>query len=119
MDKEEREFHLAINLKNVDNQFWIDRKGRVYKYKGDLTEEIISFHGEIAQQLCPDEKYPGDVLYEKGWILAGSKIYPSTRIKGKPTRAQINKLRSLGFYSRLCFEYDGNYVNYEEHEKNN
>ena len=117
MDEEEREFYLAINLKEVDRQFWIDRKGKVYKYKGDLAEDIVSFHNEIAQQLYPDEKYPGDILYDMGWIIAGSKIYPSTRIKGKPTQAQINKLHSLGIYRFLCFEYGGNYVNYEKYEK--
>ena len=104
-----------FNKERADKQFWIDKQGKAQRFKGDLTKDIVSFHEEIAQQIYPNAKYPSDVLYKKGWIMVGSEFYPSIKIKGKPTQAQINELYLLDIYHLLYFEHEGNYANYKKY----
>ena len=115
MDQEDIDFFTNMNKKRIDNQFWMDRRGKIYKYTGDMTKEIVSFHTEIASQIYPDAKYADDVLYNLGWVLVGSNFFPSVRIKKKPTQAQLKKLEALNKLRFLYFEYQGNYASYEKY----
>lgn len=92
-------------------QFYVDRSGRVYKFKGNC-EEFTSVHYEIAKKIYPDLEFPEDKLMNEGWILCGSSVYNSPIIHQKPSQAQLDKLFDLGLLDRLCFLHNGSYPNY-------
>lgn len=83
-------------------QYWIDRSGNCYFFKGSKedAEEIVSIHYAIAADLFPEIKYPNDpeIYIEKlGWIKMGSSVYNCPVIYNKrPTLKQKNKLFKLG-----------------------
>ena len=103
---------LNRNKIDVDKQFWIDTYGKIYKYTGDLSVYIVSFHSEIANELFPDVPNPGRYIEKLGWILVGSTVYSSPIITKKPTQSQINVLDQLGLLNKLCILDNGYYVNY-------
>lgn len=105
------------NLKRIDKQYFIDRRGKVHKYKGNIEDEICSIHNRIADDLFP--KVMGnaqDYIMQRGWILIGSCVYSTPISKKKPTQAQINKLFDLGLYEKLCVLLDGFYRNFKDNE---
>jgi len=108
MDNEDREYNIKENSIRVEKQYYIDLKGRIHKYKGDLSEDIISIHLLIADNLFPDVIDPDDYIMDLGWILIGSSVYNSPIIHKKPTQKQIDTLFDLGLLKRLCIK-DGNY----------
>ena len=112
-----KELALRRNKVTVDKQFWIDPYGKVHKYTGDLSVDIISFHYEIAHNLFPDISNPCRYLENLGWILIGSTVYHSPIINKRPTQSQINSLDQLGLLNKLCILDNGYYINYIENEK--
>jgi len=117
---EDNLYNIEYNTKRIDKEYYIDRTGRERKYKGDLNEEIVSFHYEIASTVFPDVKFPNSpddlVLKKLGWILVGSSVYGHPIIHKKPTLRQLNKLkendgRLYKYLSILEGEY---YVRYTE-----
>ena len=102
------------NLKRVSKEFYIDRLGNVHKYKGSLKDDIISMHYHIAHKLFPKLDYPDDHVMKLGWILCGSTVYHCPIIHIKPTVAQIQKLRDLDLYMKLCFLYIDTYASYNK-----
>jgi hypothetical protein len=97
----DREFNIKRNTKRREKQYWIDRLGKIYKYNGDLGEEITSMHSEIASVLYPESNCPTDILSDLGWVTVGSVAYMSPVIHKKPSQAQINILIELGLYEYL------------------
>ncbi len=93
-------------------QFWIDRNGKSYKYKGKDVDEIASLHGVIATDLYPDSNRPTDILMNLGWVMVGSTVYSCPIIHKEPTQAQINALDKLGEFNRLCILENNSYPNY-------
>ncbi len=112
----DKEHNIEQNTKRAKTQYFIDRRGKVHKYKGDMEREMVSVHYQIAHALYPDSERPVDILMNLGWIMVGSSCYHAPIIHKKPTQAQINKLDSLGLYLRLTFLHDGRYVNYDKYQ---
>lgn len=109
------ESRIKFNTKRLAEQYWIDRRGKVYKYDGDLSEEIVSFHSEIAAQIYPDSERPDDVLLRLGWVKVGATGYECSLIDKKPTQAQLDKLDRLGLLQSLLFLYEKRYLSYNEY----
>lgn len=101
-----------LNLKRAREQYYIDRSGQIYKYDGDLYDEIHSIHSAIAREFYPDHDRPEDMLNKLGWITIGSTTYHRPIIYKEPTQAQINKLAELNLISNLLILDDGYFVNY-------
>ena len=100
----------------VNEEYFIDPFGKIYKYKGDDDlEEIISLHYEIAAEIYPNEKYPDDKLMKLGWLQIGSSCYNSPIMHKLPTQAQINTMDLQGErLDRLCILIDGYYVKFKD-----
>lgn len=109
---DQQQMNLEMNSERVDNEFWIDRSGKVHKYKGDLSETIISFHHEIAQVLFPQSTRPTDALFNLGWCAVGSVVYNIPIMHKEPSQAQLNTLDELGWLNRLNILDNGYYVRY-------
>ena len=83
--------------KRIDSEYLIDIQGRVHSYLWDMAELDtlpVSLHYEILSRLFPDIEYPGDYVYDLGWVFVGGATY--TRMKHEPNQAQINTLTDLG-----------------------
>lgn len=105
----------------VDNEYWIDAKGRVVKYKGPKPEiidegtpyafeddQIVSLHYEIAKAEFPDLEYPDDYVEKKlGWIKVGCFAYGCPIIRKEPTQKQIDTLFDLGLLDKLQVDRGG------------
>lgn len=120
MDEEERQMYYDYNMERVDKQFYIDRHGKVHKYLGDMYEEVVSIHSEIAYSLYPDMRDPAKYLMECGWILVGSSVYNCPIIDQEPSDAQLDTLEKLGLYERCCIkvgEYYPKLTHYYENMK--
>jgi hypothetical protein len=105
-------FTYKINLRRVEDQYYIDRLGHIHKYDGNLYDEIHSMHFEIAKKHYPNHDRPQDVLNKLGWITIGSTTYHKPIIFKKPTQAQINKLAKLNHLNNLLILDNGYFVNY-------
>lgn len=112
-----RKYNIEINKERVENEYWIDRLGKIHKFEGDLGLEYSSFHSEIASMLYPDSNRPTDILMDLGWIMVGSTVYVNPIIHGIPNQAQINKLDKIGLYEYLSFKHQGHYINFEKNQK--
>ena len=84
---ENKEMYLKINKHKRENEYFIDRYGKIHKYGGDLNNEIISFHYEIAHYLCPICDL-------------------------EPSQSQINTLDKLELLKYLLVAREGCYKNY-------
>lgn len=104
------------NKIEVDKQFWVDTYGKIYKYTGDLSINIVSFHSEIANELFPNIPNPSRYIENIGWILVGSTVYDCPIISKSPTQSQINTLDRLGLLDKLCILDNGYYINYINNE---
>jgi len=112
-EKEERQETYNDNVIRVDKEYFIDQYGKIRKFKGDLYEEYISYHYEIANQEFPNMKIPDDYVYKcLNWVMIGSTVYSTPILENKPNQAQINTLYKLGLLDRLCVSYEGYKVNY-------
>lgn len=109
------EIRVKFNTKRLEEQYWIDRRGKVYKYDGDLSEEIVSFHSEIAAQIYPDAERPDDILLKLGWVKVGATGYERPIIDKKPTQAQLDRLERLGLLRSLLFLYERRYLSYDKY----
>lgn len=109
---ENKEMYLKINKHKRENEYFIDRYGKIHKYGGDLNNEIISFHYEIAHYLYPDIKYPTDYLKKLGWIIIGSSGYSCPICDLEPSQSQINTLDKLELLKYLLVAREGCYKNY-------
>jgi hypothetical protein len=109
MDYEEQ-MSYDYNKERIDNQYFIDLRGKVHKYKGDMCEEVCSMHYVIARDLYPKIDNAVDYLIDLGWVLVGSSCYHTPIIKKKPTQAQINTLDDLELLNSTCIEEGGYYV---------
>ena len=120
MDDDDKRMHLDDMQKCVDAQFFIDRRGRIHKYKGDMMEELISIHYEIADALFPGMGYPDDHLMKLGWVMVGSSVHSMPIIHKEASQSQLDTLFDLGKLDRLTI-LDGNYyINYNtKYLKNN
>lgn len=112
----DKEWNLNRNTKRVDQEYWIDRKGKLHKFTGDLTCQYASFHAEIARQLFPNSNRATDILTNWGWITIGSSVYSTPIIDKKPTSAQIKRLESLNLYESLTISHEGYYIPYDENQ---
>ena len=116
-----RERRTKYNKERKQSQFFIDRSGKVRRYKGPLAKEIISMHYEISKGLYPELDYPDDYLMECGWIMVGSSVYHSPISHKKPTKSQIKKMEELDLFKSLTFKYtkkgetQSYYVSYEKY----
>jgi len=109
---------IRDNKEEAKKCFFIDRNGKKHKYKGPWNEEIISMHERIARQIYPDKEYASDyVKKELGWIMMGSTVYSVPIIYFKPSEKQIETLKKLGRFDRLCFYYEkhNTFPNYEKY----
>lgn len=107
---------IKENRIRVKKEFFIDPEGKIHKYKGDLSIEIVSIHSEIASVFYPESNRPTDVLLNIGWCMVGSTVYAVPIMNKKPTQQQINKLYELGLYKRLCVLFNNSYPNYDENQ---
>lgn len=114
MDK--KKYNIERNKERKQKEYWIDRSGKTHKFKGDLSEEYASFHGEIASQLYPESNRPTDILMNLGWVMVGSTVYSHPIIHKAPSQAQINKLYELDLYKWLTFQHNGYYINYNDNQ---
>ncbi len=117
MDEEEKQYNIETNTDRQANQYFIDRRGKVYKYTGDLSREIISMHNEIAEPMFPESNHPAQILMDMGWVMVGSSVYSCPVINKTPSQSQLNKLFDINpmLFQRLCIEYHGYYMNYQEY----
>lgn len=98
----------------IDKQYFISPTGRVVKYKGDDSEDFISLHYAIAEKVVGgDEKYPDDVLMERGWILVGSSVYHFPYCYIEPTQKQIDALFDLGLLGMLRIRVGNGFEKYK------
>jgi len=104
------------NIERCNSQYWIDRSGKIHKYKGSLNRECVSIHYEIVNTLFPDVPHAKQYVEKLGWCMVGSTVYSTPIIEIKPSQAQINTLDKLGLYDRLCIPYEGYMINYKENE---
>lgn len=114
--KDKKSENYKYNKERQKQQFYIDREGNVHRYMGDLSEEIISFHYQIAKSFFQESDNPEEVLRKLGWILVGSTVYHAPIIHKKPSQAQINRLFDLGLYNNLTFLHNGYYINYHQNQ---
>jgi len=105
----------TFNTERQKEQFWIDRRGKIRRYEGDLTEEIVSFHSEIARAIFPDVEYPGDHCQKLGWVKVGATCYGFPLIDKKPTQRQLDTLLDIKQLHLLRFLYERRYVSYKEY----
>lgn len=111
----DKKFNIKHNKSRIDKQYYIDRYGKVHKYKGDLSDEIVSIHYRIAKSIYPDSDNPDDVLLGLGWIMVGSSCYHQPIIHRRATQSQINTLDKLDLYTQLTFLHEKHYINYEKY----
>lgn len=109
-------YNIEQNKKRKKTQYWIDRSGKIHRFKGDMKQEYVSFHNEIAMYFYPNSNRPGDILMELGWIMVGSTVYSSPLIHSQPSQAQINTLHDLDLYTRLLYLHNNLYVNYAKNQ---
>lgn len=108
--------NIKHNKERIDQEYWIDRQGKIHKYTGDLNADIISMHSEIAHRFYPESNRPKDILMNLGWVMIGSVVYTIPIIHKKPTQSQLNTLNDLGLYKRLHFLHNGSYINFEKYQ---
>jgi hypothetical protein len=84
----------------IDNEYLIDRRGRIIKYTGDANS-TWSIHEAIALQLFPHLKDAYSHVAKLGWIIIGSDIYQGPVAYNEPSQSQINTLFDLGQLERL------------------
>ncbi|MFW5847729.1 MAG: hypothetical protein ACOCVF_02305 [bacterium] len=105
---------IEYNLNKINKEFWIDRSGKIHKFKGDITVDgYVSFHSEIASRLFPQSNRATDILFNLGWVMVGSTVYHIPIIHKKPTQSQINTLDKLGLFDELHILDNGYYVKLE------
>jgi len=109
------EYLIEENTKRRENEFFIDRRGKIHRYKGELNEEILSMHTEIARGLLPGNKRPQDVLMDLGWVMIGSVVYSHPIVHQPLSQSQINKLEELGKLKWLHALYQEHYIKYEDY----
>ena len=112
--EENKSYNLKRNEERVNKEYYIDNRGKVHKYNGDLNCEIISFHRLISKNLFPDIEHADDYVRKIGYVLVGSNVYSCPICDRVPTQSQINRLDSLGLLKRLCVLNNGYYHNYLE-----
>jgi hypothetical protein len=115
----DKELNYKMNKDRINEQFYIDRKGIIKKYTGDMYKEVISFHYEISLSLFPNIKYPDspdDHALMKGLVLVGSSVYSGAIIKKRPTISQVKKLKELNLYDCLCFEHNNYWINFDKYQ---
>lgn len=113
LELEERQEIYNDNIIRRDEQYYIDQFGKIRKFEGDLYEEYISYHLEIAEQEFPDKLNAEDYIkITLNWVMIGSTVYSTPILETKPNQAQINTLYNLGLLERLCISHKGYYVNY-------
>ena len=103
----DKKYNLKYNRKRIKEQYFIDREGKKIIYQGDLTEEIISMHSQIARQCFPEINNPLDYIMKLGWIEIGSTVYTVPIIHRKPTEKQIKTLKRIKKLEYLIFPYQG------------
>ncbi len=113
MDDDDKRMHLDDMKKRVDTQFFIDRRGRIHKYKGDMMEEVVSIHYKIADVLYPGMDYPDDHLMKLGWVMMGSSVYSTPITHKKVSQSQLDTLFDLGKLDRLTILDCSHYVSYK------
>lgn len=117
MNNEEREYNFENNQERVEKEFYIDQFGKLRKFKGDLYEEYVSIHYEIAHQEFPKMQFPDDYVKNVlNWIMIGSICHNTVIIEEVPSQAQMNTLYCLDLLERLCISFEGFYINYIENE---
>ena len=87
--------HYDLNAERIENQFLIDRRGNIKKYKDSPSSFIISVHEEIAKALYPDKLFALDYLVESGWLVVGSKSRQLPYTNKEITRSQIDRLKAI------------------------
>lgn len=112
----DKKYNIETNKERKHKEYWIDRSGKIHKFKGDLNQEYASLHSEIASQLYPESNKPTDTLMNLGWVMIGSTVYSHPIIHKKPSQAQINKLDELGLYKWLTFQHNGFYIKYDDNQ---
>lgn len=114
LELEERQEIFDNNSKRIKKEYFINPLGKVIKFKGDLYEEYVSLHYEIAEECFPDMKNPEDYMMNTGWVLIGSSVYSHPIIHIEPTQAQLNTLDKLGLLDRLTILKGKYYEKYME-----
>jgi len=110
-------YNFENNQERVEKEFYIDQFGKIRKFKGDLYEEYVSIHYEIARQEFPKMKNPDDYIKNHlNWVMVGSSCYHTPIIEDVPSQAQMNTLYRLDLLEFLCIRYGGHYINYIENE---
>lgn len=71
----DKRYNIKNNKERQQKEFWIDRSGKIHRFKGDLSKEYASIHSEIAAQLYPESNRPTDILTNLGWVMVGSTVY--------------------------------------------
>ena len=112
----DKKYNIETNKERKQKEYWIDRSGKIHKFKGDLSKEYASLHSEIATQLYPESNRPTDILMNLGWVMVGSTVYSHPIIHKAPSQAQINKLYELDLYKWLTFQHNGYYIKYDENQ---
>lgn len=112
----DRKYNIETNKERKQKEYWIDRSGKIHKFKGDLGCEYASLHSEIASRFYPESNRPTDILMNLGWIMVGSTVYSHPIIHKKPSQAQIDTLFELGLYKWLTFNHNGYYIKYDENQ---
>jgi len=103
-----KDFNVPYNKERKKTQFFIDRNGKKVTFQGNIKEEIISMHYEIAKKCFPNLEYPDDyITKELGWIMVGSSVFNCPVTYKKPSEKQISTIKKLKLFDRLIFEYKG------------
>lgn len=103
---DQRVTDFIMNVPRWRAEYWVDRGGRIRRYKGDLTESIVSFHYEIAARKWPYLVYPGDRAFREGWVMIGSTVYHAPVAHRLPNARQLDTLVELGMENRLIIKRD-------------
>lgn len=109
-------YNIENNQKRKQREYWIDRRGKIHKFQGDMTLNYTSIHYEIARRLYPESNRPTDILMELGWVLVGSTVYSHPIMNKPPSQSQINKLDKLGLFRFLSVMNNGSYISFEKYQ---
>ena len=63
----DKKHNIETNKERKQKEYWIDRSGKIHKFKGDLSKEYASLHSEIATQLYPESNRPTVILMNLDW----------------------------------------------------
>lgn len=104
--------HVENNRREMEKRYFINRQGRVLKYKGSPLDTVISFHFVIASKIWPGSNHPEDQAMKAGYIKVGGTGYVHPVIDREPNQRQIDTLDELDLLRKLHINEKGRYVPY-------